>query len=82
MNPGLPRKVAVDYFLCMRTLSCTLETFPTPRAEADAWRFKPGVRIGGASVLDYISAGVNLDIELQSALLGVFALAGSVMHSH
>ena len=34
-----------------------------------------------ASMLDYISAGVNLDLELQSALLNVFALAGSVLHS-
>jgi len=34
-----------------------------------------------ASMLDYISAGVNLDLELQSALLNVFALAGSVLHT-
>ena len=33
------------------------------------------------SVLDYISAGANLDLELQSALLNVFAFAGSVQHS-
>jgi len=34
-----------------------------------------------ASMLDYISAGVNLELELQSALLNVFAFAGSVLHS-
>ena len=34
-----------------------------------------------ASMLDYVSAGVNLDLELQSALLNVFAFAGSVIHS-
>jgi len=33
------------------------------------------------SMLDYISAGANLELELQSALLNVFAFAGSVMHS-
>ncbi|MCL2190821.1 MAG: TolC family protein [Treponema sp.] len=34
-----------------------------------------------ASMLDYISAGANLELELQSALLNVFAFAGSVLHS-
>jgi len=34
-----------------------------------------------ASMLDYVSAGVNLELELQSALLNVFAFAGSVLHS-
>jgi len=34
-----------------------------------------------ASMLDRISAGVNLELELQSALLNVFAFAGSVLHT-
>jgi len=34
-----------------------------------------------ASMLDYISAGINLELELQSALLNVFAFAGSILHS-
>ena len=34
-----------------------------------------------ASMLDYIGAGANLELELQSALLNVLAFAGSVLHS-
>jgi len=34
-----------------------------------------------ASLLDYMSAGVNLELELQSALLNVLALAESVLHT-
>jgi len=34
-----------------------------------------------ASMLDYISAGIHLELELQSALLNIFAFAGSVLHT-